>query len=638
VGAGLLVAVVGGPVLAFLLAIYPLRGFTVPIGWDASEYLWRTRLAQHEGVAEIATPLPSIATPKSGRPGYPVVAAAVSSALQSSPFRVTMVMASVLAVAVGLGAGAFVAGILRRPWWQFAAVAVAVALSPSVIGLMKPEGYLDTMLAAAVLVTAGIPIAASIEDRGALLPAIVLLGTGAVIHWSFFILLVGTLGLCAVAYAPSSWKAWRAGRSLWDTTTLRMGGIAAGGAVLGSGLLFVVLGNGLPKNRVDVSEFAKKLRRDLPKYKFPVTLPLAALGVASLVPESRRGGRWGDRARFVLTFLLAWCGVVLAGYLARTVFHLPVAAHRFLSFALAVPILGILGVLWVADAVGRVAKPLAVGVVVVAVAAAGWLGYREWFFSTKPFTDATQYRQAALVGSYLDAAHVPEDQPFVVIVGSKDWNTVGLVGHILRAGMPPERVPEMYVYVGAAQTYLAKRPIDTPQSRAYFQRIRPVYSADPPAVILASFDPGFYGDWVGQHPASEMTGGLAVVHGPPPPSGLRASGPRVGPIPWWKLGFLGLGCLVVLAVSGLGWSFAMLRRWVRPVEVLAAAPAVGIAMLAVLGIVADRLGVRLIGAGGVLTFLATAGLGGLVALLGARRGWTAPPPQIGSARGAAATT
>jgi hypothetical protein len=558
------------------------------------------------------------------------VAATLSSVLHVSPFRLTMVMGSVLALAIGLAGGGFVAGVLRRPLWQLAVVAVVVSLSPSVIALMKPEGYLDTMLAAAVFLAASIPIALSLESPAAILPAVALLGAGAVIHWSFFVLIGGTLALVGLMYLPTSWTRWRGGESPFATPSLRIAEVAAGGAVFGAAMLFGVLGNGIPVNRTDVSEFQKKLRRDVPKYRFPITLSLSALGIASLAVEGRGPGEHPRRSRFMLAFLVSWCLVVLAGVVARVVFGLPVAAHRFLSFGLAIPILGIVGVLWLAGLAGRTAKVLGVAVVAVAVVGSVALARQEWFTSTKPFVDPAQLRQAALAGAYLDAAGVPESAPFVVIIGPKGWNDVGLMGHILRAGLPPGRVPHLYVYVGTPESYQAGRPLATAVSKSYFRAVRPIIGREPPAVVLRSFNASNFGSWAEAHPDRVIADALGVVAGPPPSGQVVAPGLGVGPFPWWKLGLLGTGCALVLGLVGLGWALAMLRRWLRPAELLAISPAVGIAVLVVLGIVADRLGVRLIGAGGAAVVGVAAVAGGALAAVLARRGGSSPqdgPPS-----------
>jgi hypothetical protein len=145
--------------------------------------------------------------------------------------------------------------------------------------------------------------------------------------------------------------------------------------------------------------------------------------------------------------------------------------------------------------------------------------------------------------------------------------------------------------------------------------MRRVYADHPVAVMLSAFNAPAYGDWAAANPGRVAGEGLGVVDGPV--TGAPISQPALGvePYAWWRLGLLGVACAVALGLIGLGWAVAMLRRWLRPAEVLAVAPAVGIAALVVVAVVADRLGVRLVGVG-------TAIGGGLLALAGARRGGT----------------
>jgi hypothetical protein len=251
------------------------------------------------------------------------------------------------------------------------------------------------------------------------------------------------------------------------------------------------------------------------------------------------------------------------------------------------------------------------------------LARQEWFASTKPWADPAQLGQAALAGAYLDSTGVPEDAPFVVILGPKDWNDVGLMGHILRAGLPPARVPHLYVYVGTPESYRAGKPVDTLVSKSYFGNVRSMLAEHPPALILRSFNPVNFASWAGSHPRTVLSSALAVVEGPEPGGSVVAPDLGVGPLRWWKLALLGLACWMILTLVGLGWALAGLRRWLRPAELIGISPAVGIAALLILGIAADRLGIRLVGAGGALVVIAAAGMGaGLFALVRSRAGWS----------------
>jgi hypothetical protein len=617
-----LVIVLGGVVSGFFLWIYPAKHFTVPIGWDQSEYLWRTRYAQVVGLTHIDEAPGSARSAKSGRPAFPVIDATISSLGGLSPFRVAVVLPSVMAAVIGLAAGAFIAGVLNRPPWQLAVVVLGVSLSPFLVRLMQPEGYMDNMFAAAVFLGAAIPLALAIEDRRALVPAILLLGAGATIHWAFFGFMGAVLVLCAVFYAPSSWRRWRAGERLFDTPSARIGESLVGGAVLGTGMIFGALGNGLPKPRVDVSEFNKKLQADIRKYKFPFSIPLAVGGAASLYLDSRDPKEPQTRTRFVLAFLVSWCLVVLAGYLAKILLHIAIPAHRFLAFGLGIPLLGVVALVWVARRLERVNVVVAMAVVVVALAVVAHVTHDQWF-QARTWTDPAKIEGAATAAAYLDAAHVSHERPVVFIVGTGDWSTAALMGHTIRASVPAHRIDDVYVYVGSADSFLAHRPEATKISERYFERIAPVYSRSPVAVIDSALNAPNYGSWAAAHPDSVVNGRMAVVLGPPPPSATISAGPPIGPplgpISWIYLGALAAFVLGVLLVVGSGWTVLLLRRWLGPLELLAAGPAVGVAALVMGGIVIDRVGVRLVGAGGGAAVVSVAAAGWVAVWLASHR-------------------
>lgn len=622
----LLLSVVGGVLLVFFLSVFPAKGYTAPIGWDAAEYLWRTRLAQDQGLDQTTQVMPTVSHPKSGRPGYLVVGATLSSLGRVDPIRLEMVMGSVLAVVIALAGGTLVAAGLRRSHWDLAVVALLVGLSPPVIRLMMPEGYLDTMLAAGVFTVAALSVLIAMEDRRAIIPAALLLGCAAILHWSIFSIMAATLLLTAALLLPVSWRAWRAHTvGVLDTPTARVGEILAGGGVFAVGLLFGALGQHLPTPRTDVSEFAKKLKRDLPKYHLAVTLPAAAIGAASLTrvasSEDRRR-RW-----YLLALLLSWCAVVMGGYVARQFFHLSLPAHRFLSFGLAVPILVALGLLWVAQLLCRRSRALGVIVVIAVLALGGYVAHAQWF-GAKPFIQRPKVQDAGLAAAYLSAEHVPADRPFVFIMGPTDFNNLGLTGHTARAALPPDRLASLYLYVGTPEDYLAHRAIDTDVSRSLFRTIEPLYAQHPIAILLASYDPQAFDAWVAAHPETVVAPRIAVLDQPVSPMALRSDAPPVDPIPWWRLGFMAVGAVLALALIGMGWTLWGFRRWLRPAELLGAAPAVGVAALVVLGSLVDRSGLLLHGAVGAAVPIAAGMLGWAGWAWSARR-TTASPPAAG---------
>ena len=75
----ILAGLTGLAVMAFFLWIYPAKGFTVPIGWDTSRYLWRTTVAQSVGLAHLEEGVPAYVNADPARLVFPVLAGVLSS-------------------------------------------------------------------------------------------------------------------------------------------------------------------------------------------------------------------------------------------------------------------------------------------------------------------------------------------------------------------------------------------------------------------------------------------------------------------------------------------------------------------------------------------------------------------------------
>lgn len=618
-----ILSVISAIMLAFYIWIFHAKRFTVPIGWDMSEYLWRTFLGQHVGLKDLQNPLPSIHNPKAGRPGFPVLGATLGGLTGQGIFRVSMVMSSVVAVVMGLAGGAFVGSVLKRPLWQVAATTIALTLSPFVVRLMTPEAYMDNMFASGVFLVGGIAVAAAVERRWAILPAILLIGAGGTIEGEFFLVIALVLVLCAVFFLPASWRRWRAGEvAILDTPSARFLEIAAGAALFSFLMIHGVLANNSPSPRVQPGQFAKKVRDHFHQYNFPVLVPLAAVGIIALAAAAFR---WGGRrhkpveeeesassrpqAGFALAFLVGWGITVLGAYLAWRVLHLHVPADRFLAFSLFLPILAVVGLVWLGRLFGHRVRAAAAGVTVGVVLVLGlvvWegvLAHGQWF-STQTWTDPGKLSQAATADSYLRKLGVPLDHPVVVIMNTHDSVYAGLMTSMARAAFA-DRIQHLYLYFGSPQAYLQGRPTATKLSRDHFPNVRPVLN-DHPWVVAPSYfnsNPAFAA-WARANPGRmlDVDGGIGVVKGTvrkviiPPSSSLP-----IGPVSAARLGLLAVVCLAILGVAGLGWTILLLGPWCRPAELIAAAPAVGVAAIVVGGIMIDRLGFRLAGTVGDLT-------------------------------------
>jgi hypothetical protein len=605
-------------VMCFYASLYRAQHLTVPIGWDTPRYLWRTALFRTLGFAHIEQGAPAFVKTDPSRPAFPVIAATMASLGHVSTFRIAAILPAVSAAAIALAAGAFVGAALRRPGWEIAVVALAVGTSAYLTRLLGPEAYQDNLLAAAVFMAAVVPMAFSLRDRAALVPAILLFGAGGLIHWAFFAFMFGVLGLAAVAYVPSSWRAWRRGEaSLLDTPSARLGEIAAGGAAFGAVAILVVLAT-RPRAPHSVSlEFAKKLGEDIPKYHFSLALPVAAVGAGSLIAPAKDEAPAG-RHRFALAFLLSWCVVSLAGFVAFKVFRVGVPAHRFLAFALAVPVLGGIGLTWIGRSLGRLARPVAAVVVLLALAASAYVSHREWF-GTHSWVDPDKIEEAATAASYLDAAHISDGRPVVFIVLDRDASYVSLESHMIRAALPPRRIRQTLIYAGSPQGYLARRPTLGPHGRptavsqAYFRTVQPTYTRDPVVIMLYTFDIRYFNGWKAEHPSTLMGPGVALIRGPALSAAIPGAHAPIGQLSTAKIAVLALGMFGVLWIVGMGWTSALLGRWVGPREVVALAPAIGIAVVVVGGILIDRAGIRLSGASGAAAPFLLAALGGIVA-------------------------
>src|SRR5439155_23602989 len=81
---------------------------------------------------------------------------------------------------------------------------------------------------------------------------------------------------------------------------------------------------------------------------------------------------------------------------------------------------------------------------------------------------------------------------------------------------------------------------------------------------------------------------------------------------------LALGVVVLVWVVGSGWASTLLGRWLRPFELIAVAPAIGLAIIVLVGVALAPLGVRPGGVGAVV-IAGIAALGGAVVPFRRRR-------------------
>ncbi|MGH2555287.1 MAG: hypothetical protein ACRDHO_06180 [Actinomycetota bacterium] len=640
--------VMGGAVLLFFLALYKVNDYPMPIGYDTPRYLFQTTLVAELGLAHVPHTLPPPRRSLATRTGFPVVVQSVSELFTTSTFKVAAMLPGAAATAVALAAGAFVSWGFRRSVWELGAVALIVGTSAVMVRLMAPETYTDNLLSAAVLVAALVPILSAIRDGPGVVCAALLLGLSGVIHPQFFGLFAATLVLVALVYVPGSWRAWRQGEAeLLSTPAARLGAVLGGASVVVGTAFLGALRSWPLGARQTRFELAKKFQLDVPLYRFPLTVPLAALGAGMLgalgfgrarrgQPGSGDGGRgpWDGgtqrfAARFLLALSLAWGLVTVVGLLAYAL-GTGVAAHRLLSFLIPFPMLIALGILGLGRRLAsRTRATAGVVVVVVGIGALAFLGYRDLYINLPSerglqFIGFGQAQDTATALEYLERSGVPQDAPVVFVIDDRGPNPLSSVPELaygIRSVLPAQRILHTYIYVGDPENYLAGKPTYrdrpaqyNPNVQRFWPTIERLLPRRPVALLLGSYNAA-YQRFVASNPDSVIAPNVALLQGPKPRSAIPVPPFPMGPQGIAEGAMLGAGTLVVLGIIGLGWAVAALPRTLRPFEVLALSPAVGIGALVAGGVLVDTAGFRLGGAGGAVAPILVASSGFLAAWL-----------------------
>jgi hypothetical protein len=282
-----------------------------------------------------------------------------------------------------------------------------------------------------------------------------------------------------------------------------------------------------------------------------------------------------------------------------------------------------MGVVAIARWAGRWRRAIESVIILISVGVAVLLSFRTWH-DTESSVDPVKLRQAAVAEAYLRGAGVPSSWPVVFVVddrGPLPATTVPFMRDHLFAALPTDRLAHVYVYLGSPQDFLAGRPASNPPSDQYrvasqrlFAVLQPVLGANPVVLIVESYNDTYFGRWVQAHPRSRVgTGPVAVVQGPTPPALLPPPLPVLPDVSFPRLLIVSAGALLVLGLVGLGWAWVLLGLWSGSEGILAAAPAVGLAVLTLGGALADSVGIRLSGVAGSLVPVVLAAMGGTAA-------------------------
>ena len=598
-----LLAALAAGLLVWFAGVFVLHGFRFPVGPDVPVYLWWTRLAGAEGLSTVERPgtIALLAVLRWTGVGLPAAVAGAECAL---------------AVTAGVGGAmlARAAGASRTGWMLAGALAGTFATHLAA-GYVSNLAFVVVFVAALVVLDDG--------ARRSVVASAVLLGAGGLAHPLFFFVGVTIVVAAAVlAYPFDHAQAWRAVA-------------AALGAAALAGIGWLALLVGPPVLHVDTSQDAFLRRAGLgdtlahayrdrlihrwTRYVEWASIPLAVVGAV-------RPGGWVRRS------LWAWLATTVVGVVVGlvTAWFPP---DRFITFGYAIPILAALGLVALVERWHRRAAAVAVAtaLALAMVAGAGIAWFRE-----KPYLGTEAVHAVATAAGY--ASSTPPGTPWVFPVDSPS-TTISFLAtrlqNVIRATVPPERIADVYVVVPPPP------PRVTAERRREWSALARLYASDaaraaagggtPVVIDVAMFRPR-----LAERPpvcAGRVCGALAGSMeqvGPGVSVSATAAAAR-SPADTTldsSTGRIALAAPLVLAllvVAGFGWSSVVGRD---PIRALGLAPAFGTAALVLGGVIADRLGLRLDGAGTGLLVLGVVSAGGYAALLSERRRRPDAPPQL----------
>jgi hypothetical protein len=589
-----------------------------PAGSDTSQHVWRSEVVAESGLKALPAfdGRSQALNTNADRPGLPLIFSFLSAVTGADVRGLAYVLPAVVAAAIALAAATLAGAIPSVPGWGI--VLAGLATGASVHVALAANGYLDQLLVEPLLLAAAAcTLHAASGGPGRALGATALVAAW-LVHWQFALLFVVLLGVVVLASLPASLRDRRRGLSLIETASGRVGTTVVGGAGLGiAALLFGT--PGIPRAPIGLSRGSvdRHLSDQLARYRLPGAVAAAAVGGTWLAVDGRERSR--RRAGWLL---IPWALVPgVAALVYATGWTVPL--QRALSFSLAIPVLGALGLVaavsWTRGRFGSLAAG-AVGVLtVVALTASVMFAWETWR-SRKPWSEDRALADYRALGNYL----IEEGRPAIVVVDQGSGTEKGRAGEFgtvpvmrrIRAELPGHLALRTTVYLGDPELLTEGLPTLRPEiagfdevSRETWLAARVLLPDDPTIVVLRSHFNGF-AEVVGAHPEWRTNGWMAVVAGPPPPSAPPVIPERPSPsdlLAWWA------SSIAVISLPGVGWAarFGAGSLGLR----LALAPATGMAALTIVGLLVDRLGVRTGGAGGVITAAVIAVSGLLVAVI-----------------------
>lgn len=585
-----LLLLAGLAVILFRVFLAPglAHSFPFPVGPDLAVYLWWARVGAAEGISLVGE-----------RPGTPALLPTLSALLGGGLVQAVAGLQYALGPAIGLAAAAVLRGRGggARPAWVVGGFLAGVWATHLAGGFVANLVFAAPYLGAAAALTRR-------TTRGTVAAA-VLLGGGGLAHPQFF--LVGA----AVLAVAAGWSSLLDDRFHWQSDGGRAFVALLGGtAIVGGGVLAALVGPA--KIGGDTSKdallrragqwailrdtYLDRFRHDWRRYAPFMTTPLAIAGGF--------GGRGFSRR-----FLVAWA--------AFTVVTVPIGAltgwfppDRMLTFAFCVPMLAALGVVSLGEWLGRWWLAWPVGIVLVVLISLPTL--RSWN-DQQTYLSPDELHSATVAARI--AATTEPGTSLVFVVNDPTTSGLFLAAtslNVARATVPPDRVQNVYVYVGETAELVAGRPTvrgEPLYDLASRTTLAQIPTGRPLAVfVVREFNrvPEALTD------PSLARWDVAVASSVPNPRPLPALPGELAPATPHEIASAAIRTFLLLTVLGLGWA------WWAMVDgpgALAIAPAFGTATLTIAALGLERLGVGVQTTGGATLAAVLAGGSGYALLM-----------------------
>ena len=577
---------------------YAIDGHPFGVGPDVPVYLWWTRVGASEGLSMVGA-----------RPGAPALVAALAGTLHLNVTAVTAGLASALGVAVGAASAALVRRAARgaeKAW-------LIAGLLAGVFAVHLVAGYLANLVVAVAFLAAAACLAG---PRRSWWAAAVLLAGGGLAHPPFLVHAI-------VVLAGAAALAWRAGAR--DEARDIALSVTAGGVVAGAGILATIAGPGPIDAETSkdgylrraglggqlVEAYRERFRLRAARYVQWISVPLALAGI-SAADTSASGG-------FLARFLASWFVVIGIGIpFGYVTGWLP--PDRLVTFGFAIPIAAALGVAWLRGKLGS--RPWLASAAFIALVTWMIVGALLAWGRQSSFISVSEARQATRTAAISQL--LAPGTPIVLPVDDGDPTSTFLsarAANVVRAALPPDRVGDVYVFVGTVTDLFAGRP--TERGDADYDALSELTLAaipggpEPVVIVL----PAFYRmpDATSNRRLFGFGGGvLASLDDPFSPMPIaRDDDPlRFGPATGRSIALATIVIVAMLTFLGLGYASAAFQD---SIVAIATAPAFGAAAVTVAAVALDRMGLRLDSTPVALAVSLLAGLGGLAAFLVVQR-------------------